>query len=206
MDSTVDAGANFTHPALTSMERQISARKNQRCAWDGCLYTLAEFLEYYGEDTGLLLWKEASHFQSLYAFCEWLDLEIVRYPRCDQTTLYRTSCTVFGLWVPGCILILDVHHLTGKLRPSRLAPDRCFPDIWQDAWIIGPTHATMKVLDLCTEILASGDPLSRLGKKEMLPELEEFRRFTDNGFRKFAKSTNGLVNFLSVDEGPCPIE
>ena len=64
----------------------------------------------------------------------------------------------------------------------------------------------MKVLDLCTEILASGDPLSKLGRKEMLPELEAFRHFTDNGIRKFAKSTNGLVNFLAVDEGTCPIE
>ena len=118
------------HPAILSFESQVTARKQQRCAWDGKPYTLKEFQEFYGEAIGASYWESASHFEHLKHFTEWFDLWVVRSSLAGAGSA-KSSSALFGLWVPGCLLLVDVHHLEGKLKGSRLAPKGWPPDIWE---------------------------------------------------------------------------
>ena len=187
------------HPAILSFESQVTARKQQRCAWDGKPYTLKEFQEFYGEAIGASYWESASHFEHLKHFTEWFDLWVVRssLAGCDYGI---ASCALFGLWVPGCLLLVDVHHLAGKLKGSRLVTEAWHPDIWDAAWQIGPRGKITKVLDLCTKLLDSIDPLVKLGRIEMEKVLKEFCDFIDGKPFDLERVTmNPLVKILCVD-------
>ena len=184
------------HPAILSFESQVAARKQQRCAWDGKPYTLKEFQEFYGEAIGASYWESASHFEHLKQFTEWLDLWVVR----SSDNGLQSSSTLFGLWVPGCLLLVDVHHLAGKLKGSRLVTEAWHPDIWDAAWQIGPRGKITKVLDLCTKLLDSIDPLVKLGRIEMEKVLKEFCDFIDGKPFDLERVTmNPLVKILCVD-------
>ena len=185
------------HPAILSFKSQVAARKQQRCAWDGKPYTLKEFQEFYGEAIGASYWESASHFEFLPHFTAWFDLFVVRSSANSQGA---SSCALFGLWVPGWLLLVDVHHLEGKLMGSRLATEAWHPDIWDDPWKIGPSLEIMKVLDLCTELLGSLDPLGKLGRTQMGQVLKEFCDFLDGKSFDLERVTiNPLVKILCVD-------
>ena len=114
--------------------------------------------------------------------------------------LVAESSAIFGLWLPGCILLVDIHHLEGKLKGSRLAPEVWHPDIWEDAFQIGLTGNSMMVLDLCTQLLGSEDPLAKLGRVEMKIMLKEFCNIMDGAlFDPERLTKNLLIRFLSVD-------
>jgi len=191
------------HPAILSFKSQVAARKQQRCAWDGKTYTLKEFQEFYGEAIGASYWESASHFEYLPHFTAWFDLFVVRSSANGQ----QGSSALFGLWVPGWLLLVDVHHLDGKLMGSRLATEASHPDIWDAAWQIGLRGNITKVLDLCeidplvkAKPLGSIDPLVKLGRIEMEKVLKEFCDFIDGKpFDLERVRMNPLVCFLCVD-------
>ena len=169
-----------------------------RCALDGRLYTINEFQAYYGEAAAQSIWQSAPHFIQLREFCQffnlWLNFGSGPEP-------LESSSALFGLWVPGWLMLVDIHHLEGKLKCSRLAPKGWHPDIWEAAWQIGPADNRMMVLDLCTKLLGSEDPLMKLGRGEMKTMLTEFCQIMDEKpadpehLRK-----NLLMRFLCVDE------
>ena len=185
------------HPAVSEFQSIVSARKNMRCALDGHLYTINEFQAYYGEAAAESIWQSAPHFIQLREFCGffnlWLDSGSGPEP-------LESSSALFGLWVPGWLVLVDVHHLEGKLKGSRLAPKGWHPDIWEAAWHIGPTGNRMMVLDLCTELLGSIHPLGKVGRKDMKNILKEFSQIMDGAFfDQRCLTTNLLMSFLSVD-------
>ena len=102
--------------------------------------------------------------------------------------------------MPGWLLLVDVHHLQGKLKGSRLAPDGWHPDIWDAAWQIGVTGNTMMVLDLYNELCGSEDPLGKLGRSEMEAVLKEFCEIMDGreGLDRERLTSNLLMRFLCV--------
>ena len=186
------------HPAVSTFQSIVSARKDMRCALDGHLYTINEFQAYYGEAAVQSIWQSAPHFIQLREVCGffnlWLNFGSGPEP-------LESSSAVFGLWVPGWLVLVDVHHLEGKLKGSRLAPEGWVSDIWEDAWQIGPTGNRMMVLDLYTQLLGSEDPLAKLGRVEMKIMLKEFCQIMDGKLvdpehlRK-----NLLMRFLCVDD------
>ena len=189
------------HPVVSKFQSIVSERKNMRYALDGHLYTINEFQAYYGEAAAESIWQSAPHFISVRDFCRCFDLWL------EQTYLHwsgphpmDSSSALFGLWVPGWLVLVDVHHLEGKLKGSRLAPEGWRPEIWQAAWQIGPTGNRMMVLDLCTELLVSEDPLGKLGRQDMKNMLKEFCQIMDGAFFDLESlQTNLLMCFLCVD-------
>ena len=156
------------------LKQSITAQMCYRCVWDNQQYTIREFSDYYGKAAGESLWKLAPHFNSIKEFCKCFALKIVSSPELRGLT---QSSALFGLWVPGCLLLADVHHLaSGKLKGSRLAPLVWHSDIWDTAWQIGHagTQSGMMVLDWTQLNMDSEDPLANLGRVEMEKELKEF--------------------------------
>ena len=200
-DAASSVGPLCAHPAVSKFQNNVSARKNKRCALDGHLYTINEFQAYYGEAAAESIWQSAPHFISVRDFCRCFDLWLEQtYLRCSGPDPLDSSSALFGLWVPGCLLLLDVHHLEGKLKGSRLAPKAWFADIWEPAWQIGPAGNRMMVLDLCTQLLGSEDPLGKLGRQDMKNMLKEFSQIMDGAFfDQRCLTTNLLMSFLSVD-------
>ena len=184
------------HPAILSFQSQVAARKQQRCDWDGKPYTLKEFQEFYGEAIGASYWESASQFEYLPHFTAWFDLFVVR----SSANGHQSSSALFGLWVPGYLLLVDVHHLAGKLKGSRLATEAWLLDIWPHAWQFGPSLGITKVLDLCSELLCSQDPFVKLGRTQMHTVLQEFCDLIDGKPVDLERVTmNPLVKFLCVD-------
>ena len=139
-------------------------------------------------------WNSAPHFVTLVEFCDQWHLHPVH-----SRSIPDSSSALFGLWLPCCLLLVDRHHLSGKLKNSRLAPQAWVSDIWKDAWEIGCKDKKMKVLDFCTT-LGSEDSLGRLGYEDMKKMLEEFVKILDGQYVKNeCFRTNLLMNFLSVD-------
>ena len=164
---------------------------------DGELYTFDEFSVYYNENADEA-WKSASHFSSLQEFCKEYGVWAYKYC-CDE--FWASSPAKFGLMFPCCCLLLvDVHHLAGKLKGSRLVTEAWHPDIWDAAWQIGPRGKITKVLDLCTPYLCSIEPLVQLGRIEMQKVLKEFCDFIDGKpFDLERVAMNPLVKILCVD-------
>ena len=186
---------------LVAYHNQVSARKLKRCAWDGKLYTIREFQDHYGEKAAESLWESAPHFNFLREFCTCFHLQVVRSAVAGLDT-WASSAALFGLWVPCCVLLLDVHHLEGKLKGSRLAPEGWRTDIWDASWKIGNTDNTMMVLDFCTELYGSEDPLGELGRTEMVHMLQEFNKFMEGVPPDWEHlERNHLMRFLSVSVG-----
>ena len=68
-------------------------------------------------------------------------------------------------------------------------------------WTPTPSERTM-ILDVCTELLDSGDLLGMLGRSEMGKVLTEFRDIMDGDIVELASersTSNLLMRFLSVD-------
>ena len=169
-------------PPFERLKQSITAQMRYRCAWDNNKYTIDEFSDYYGKAAGESLWKLAPHFNSIKEFCKCFALKIVSSPEIRLLTLAETfagSSALFGLWVPGCLLLADVHHLaSGKLKGSRLAPHVWRSDIWDNAWQIGHAGTGMMVLDW-TQLMDGEDPLANLGRVEMAKELDDFCELLD---------------------------
>ena len=153
----------------------ISHRKQQRYALDGELYTFDEFSVYYNENADEA-WKSASHFSSLQEFCKEYGVWAYKYC-CDE--FWASSPAKFGLMFPCCCLLLvDAHHLNGKLKGSTL-DSRRFCD---NAWQIGPAGNEMMVFDFCTELHGSSHILGKLGRSEMVIVLNEFCAILDGSY------------------------
>ena len=179
------------HPMSADFRSLVSDRKNMRYAQNGGLYTINEFQAKYGEAAAESIWPSAPHFLNLQQFCK--DFNLGLEPSYGHTM--DGSSAVFGLWVPTCLLLVDIHHLDGKLKGSRLAPQK----LWQAAWQIGPTGNRMKVLDFCTELLGSEHPLGKLGRQDMKNILKEFCRIMDGEVQDLdSVQTNLLMQFLCV--------
>lgn len=184
---------------MSNFQSIVSARKNKRCTLDGHAYTLDEFTAYYGEATKEI-WESAPHFIQLQEFCDFFKLSV--RSGLGPAPFPDSSCALFGLWVPACLVLVDVHHLEGKLKVSRLTPEKWKTDIWKDAWKIGYTDKRMMVLDLCTELLVGGDPLGMKGRKEMNDILKEFCQIMDGELvDEECLNKNHLMRFLSVSCG-----
>ena len=164
--------------------RWIAARKLERYAWDHQLYTIDEFSNYYGREAGKSLWKSAIHFKDVKEFCNFFDLKIT--PRSSHHSVFNSefasSPAMFGLWVPGCLLLVDMHHFGGKLKHSRLSPDAWQTDIWDTAWRIGPVGREMVVLEFCIALHRSEHLLGKLGQVEMTRVLQDFCDILDGNY------------------------
>ena len=174
--------------------RSVDARFKRRCVNGNKSQTFGEFQNDNPEALESQ-WKSAPHFATLDTFCKHWNLKQVH----NRNESPDGSPAVFGLWLPCCLCLVDKHHLSGKLKDSRLAPQGWVSDIWTSAWQIGPEHKRMVVLNLCTE-LSSEDPLGRLGYTDMVKVLEEFLHIIDGGLvNNECLKTNLLMKFLSVD-------
>ena len=173
--------------------------KEKRYALDGKLYMINEFQDYYGKAAAESIWKSAPHFINLQEFCRFFSLWVEQTCLKSDPELVAESSAIFGLWLPSCILLVDIHHLEGKLKGSRLAPEVWHPDIWEDAFQIGLTGNSMMVLDLCTQLLGSEDPLAKLGRVEMKIMLKEFSNIMDGAlFEPERLTKNLLIRFFLV--------
>ena len=165
------------------LKQSIAAQKHYRCAWNNQQYTISEFSDYYGKAAGESLWKLAPHFNSVEEFCKRFTVKTVSSRQIGSfaSSLPESSAALFGLWVPGCLLLADVHHLGvgGKLKGSRLVPPAWRSDIWDTAWQIGHAGDKTTVLDFCTQLMGSEDPLANLGRVEMEKELQDFCDWLD---------------------------
>ena len=116
------------------------------------------------------------------------------------------SNALFGLWLPCCLLLVDVHHLEGNLKGSRLSPEGWRTDIWDDdnTWRVGFAGNTMMVLDLCKELRGGNDPLAKLGRSQMNEVLQEFCDIMGGKIVDLERmDRNLLMRFLSVDSSAC---
>ena len=79
---------------------------------------MQEFQDYYGDARAKSQWQAASHFDTLWDFCVWFNLGLVRpYEHgLVRDELTQSYAALFGLWLPCFVLLLDVNHLEGKLR------------------------------------------------------------------------------------------
>ena len=181
-------------------------RINKRCAWDRQPYTKKEFEAWYSN--GAAIWETAPHFASIEQFCEHMKTHKVQ--TCIPDVGSRaSSATLFGLWVPGFLLLVDIHHLNGKLKSSRLAPDTSDyqRNVWKNALRIGYENQTM-VLDYSTELVATpAEPLARLGRHHMEETLLDFLEILDGLIINYKPvpcpetrvKKNLLMQFLAVD-------
>ena len=179
------------HPSKGNIQR-ISARKRTRYAWDHQLYTFEQFVDYYGHDSAVHYWSEAVHFESLQNFCQDFGLTLVRSRYCCDGFQWATSSAMFGLWFPCCLLLVDVHHLEGKLKDSRLDPKNWLPS--ETAWQIGPAgrENQMQVLEFCTVLHDDTEHLlGKLGRGEMKEVLQDFCAILDGNYAADAECMTG---------------
>ena len=179
------------HPSKGNIQ-QISARKLTRYAWDHRLYTFEQFVDYYGHNKAAHYWSKAVHFESLQNFCTDLGLTLVRSRYCCDGFQWATSSAMFGLWFPCCLLLVDVHHLEGKLKDSRLDPKNWLP--CKTAWQIGPAgrENQMQVLEFCTVLHDdTKNLLGKLGRGEMKEVLQDFCAILDGNYAADAECMTG---------------
>ena len=189
------------HPAVLQLLNDSKAQKCYRCAWDGEYYTKEEFDDWFWKYSEAF-WDSAPHFNSLSHFCRVCLVDVVT----TEAIISRGFChfnhngldalvssALFGIWLPGCLLLIDVHHLAGKLNDSRLAPAAFHPDIWDQAWVIklqAPVSnhltwaittetCTLMILDYCTDLMGSGADIGMLGRLEMRTVAQEFITILD---------------------------
>ena len=151
-------------------------RKLKRYALDGELYTFEDFALYYDKNASKF-WGLASHFNCLQDFC--LHFKLTLVPPCGYCgdEWWASSPAMFGLVFPYCLLLVDVHHLNGKLKGSMLDIS-ISRDMWDNAWRIGPDGNEMMALDFstdfCTKLHDSDHILGKLGRFELESELYAF--------------------------------
>ena len=140
----------------------------------GELLTKSGFRKIYGKNKLQKLWDKAPHFQNMQAFLDFSGLRRVIQPGClIPSGVMSASSAIFGLWLPTThLLLVSVHHLEGKLRRSRIAPEtgNWSRELWKNAWRIGSGQAdnqVMMVLDYNFQLFESGYPLGTLGEEEM---------------------------------------
>ena len=183
---------------IANFQEVVTSRKLRRYVLDGKLYTFPEWRACCEEPEAEARWKAAPHFLTVREFCELFSLRIVpmRHDRGNGSC----SCALVGLWFPTHLLLLDLHHLTGKLKGSRLQPQGWHAEIWDDTFEIGATDKRMMVIDFCNELFSSGDPLGRLGQTDMHRGLDEFSDIMDGDITDLGIMTrNEFMRFLSVD-------
>ena len=192
---------SYSHHVTERCIQWISLRKQQRYASDGKLYTYNEFSAYYSKNADNW-WTSASHFNSLQDFCQYFDLQLVRsYWYCfDESQWWASSPAMFGLRFPCCLLLVDAHHLNGKLKGSKLSRKD-----WDNAWKIGPAGNAMMAMDFYTELHDdnSSHILGKLGRAEMEAELREFCAILDGSYSSYRFShfdVEGMTGWLHV---PC---
>ena len=110
---------------------------------------------------------------------------------------------MFGLWFPCCLLLVDVHHLEGKLKDSRLDPKNWLTS--KTAWQIGLAgrENQMQVLEFCTVLHDhTKDLLGKLGQGEMKEVLRDFCAILDGHYAGDAECMTGwpcaMLYFLRV--------
>ena len=93
---------------LGACYKQLSARKNRRYAINGNLYTWQQYQEYYwkrGYQSVLSAWESSAHFKDLSEFIEYFHVQVVPSSPLKQCR----SSAVFGILLPTCLLLVDVH-------------------------------------------------------------------------------------------------
>ena len=196
-----------SHPVTERYIQWILNRKLRRYASDGELYTFDEFLRYYCDNAGKV-WGLASHFNSLQDFCSCFNLRLVRGYCGDEW--WASSPAMFGVVFPYCLLLVDVHHLNGKLKGSTLDTSR---NMWDNAWQIGPAGNEMDLMmaldfytDFCTELHDSDhivQLLGKLGRVEMESELYEFCAILDGCYSNYEMSDGDVECMTGWLHVPC---
>ena len=198
---------------IVNFIEQLTARKKKRLGWNGQLYTVSEFIEFY-EEQGTHFFEKSCHFECLGDFMEHWQVKAlasVNAPRCHCVLVKEALCGQFGILLLGYLLFIDIHHLKGKLHGSRLAPQVLRPDIWDSAIVIGcgskracheQCSQTTHVIDYWTVILESDDPLMMMGNHELERHIDDLFQFLDGEqttvlITKLAH--NPIVQFLCVD-------
>ena len=189
------------HPLIAEVISHIAKQKTKRLGLDGKGYTQDEFLTEYGE-VGLRFWQEAPHYECLNDLMKEWGVCALR-KRSFGTEDARTACSgEFGVLFPGILLLIDVAHLDGKLKPSRLAPDSwSSTEIWDQGLLIGVMDCGRRdiihVADFRQDAYECQE-LRALGKAKMGKAAEDFLNYLDGIIPSGLEEQNPIMKFLCV--------
>jgi len=110
----------------------------------------------------------------------------------------------FGLWFPGCLILINDWHLSGKLKGTRL-------NSWAPQW--EPNHIWDRAIrlgigvDTCHHQAGRTKPFLFILVKEFLRELSCNGDFAEYGLRTWVEAAQGLLLYLNKSErdaNTCP--
>ena len=188
------------HPLIAEVIRHIAEQKAKRIGFDGKGYTQEEFVTEYGE-VGLQYWREAPHYECLSDLLREWGLSAWRRRSYGTEEARNAYIGEFGVLFPGLLLLINVAHLHGKLKPSRLAPESwSSTEVWDHGLVIGVINYGRKgivhVADFRQDAYECQE-LTALGGWKWGKAAEDFFNFLD-GYSRSGSEENPIIKFLCV--------